>query len=1107
MTPSLPSHTIPGEAEPAIRDCLDRAKRIWKLSECARRGLTLLAAGLFSLLALAWLDNALALPSLLRAVLLWTWLLGGAGALCFWVLPPAVWRIGDQSAAVYLERKIGERENLLINAVQLQTRAPAGASANMVSAVLAQAANRAFSANLDALWSASRLRRLGWTLGAVLAAAAGYAFVCPAHALNACQRLFRPGDDIPPLASTRIWIQPVGEIEVTAGDLVVVYALVAGDPGAPPPDAALVVEFAGETRRFPMRPSESVPLALLDRAGNKDARGYEHELSGVENDLTIRVAAGDGVSRTCRVSVRRRPEITQQDTEITPPAYTGWPVVHERSPGGSVHALPGSKIKMLFTVNEELRVAALRTPGETIALERSEGNVWSGWFAAAREGQYAIKLSSAAGAVADPALLGKIFLRADALPAVYFENAELNVPALIGATIPLSVRATDDIGLKSLRFLLRSQGEEEGAEVEWAARRFDAPGKQEVREPYPLHLDAARFAPGGVYAVTAEVSDWAPGPGRARRSAPLVIRLLSQDQMRMSVAPELLSVFDRIQELIELQTKARGKAITLRDFEEDLRRKNVLKRKARDVWDDQFLIRARTGKLEAEIPRDAKGRETIPEALSKLRQGPMTQVIARLQAAQDKKTTGTLRPELESVISLQRDILDGLLSLLGSTVRTENAPPPPVADLKDDQDASRLRDKLAEAHDKVKEFIREQEKIVKTTEEFEKKKPDDLTEEDKKTLGDLAAEEQDWAKYFKDLHSDLSKVPEQDFSNSKLAEEFNEVFQEIQKASEELQNKNVEIAVRNEEAGLEMAKELESNLERWLPDTRDTQKWNMEEPKGEFDVPLADLPLELEDIIGELIDDEDKMTEEVEDVSSSWMDSLDKGAGWGAMDGNISNMSAKGVTGNRLPNEHEVGGRSGEGRSGRSQGQFVEETADGKGGRQTPSRTTPDPYEEGQVKDSSQDALGGATGGGKDSGEAGLGLRGTPPPQTHEQLQRLRGMQADLRQRAEKIDTQLRAYHLPSADMEEAVRRMKAVEANLQSGKGFDLRQAHSQVIDALANSQKAVGYQAQINQERNRSLPKHVRQEILSGIQEGAPEGYRDLLEAYYKSLVEKDR
>jgi len=35
---------------------------------------------------------------------------------------------------------------------------------------------------------------------------------------------------------------------------------------------------------------------------------------------------------------------------------------------------------------------------------------------------------------------------------------------------------------------------------------------------------------------------------------------------------------------------------------------------------------------------------------------------------------------------------------------------------------------------------------------------------------------------------------------------------------------------------------------------------------------------------------------------------MDKGIGWNAADGPIADMSAKGVTGNALPNDNEMGG-------------------------------------------------------------------------------------------------------------------------------------------------------------------------------------------------------
>ena len=168
---------------------------------------------------------------------------------------------------------------------------------------------------------------------------------------------------------------------------------------------------------------------------------------------------------------------------------------------------------------------------------------------------------------------------------------------------------------------------------------------------------------------------------------------------------------------------------------------------------------------------------------------------------------------------------------------------------------------------------------------------------------------------------------------------------------------------------------MTTNIEKWLPDTPDRERWSQEEPLTDDmkEAPMAELPKEMEDIVGKLMEDEEDLFNEMEDASSSWADSLDKGAGWDAMDGPISNNSARGVTGNRLPNTSEIAGRSGEGRQGKSSGEFVGDTAVGKGGRNTPSRLTPDAFVKGQVKDYSKDAVGGATGGGKESGGGGRG--------------------------------------------------------------------------------------------------------------------------------------
>ena len=162
---------------------------------------------------------------------------------------------------------------------------------------------------------------------------------------------------------------------------------------------------------------------------------------------------------------------------------------------------------------------------------------------------------------------------------------------------------------------------------------------------------------------------------------------------------------------------------------------------------------------------------------------------------------------------------------------------------------------------------------------------------------------------------------------------------------------------------------------------------------------MPELPKELEDMVGKLLEQEEDLFDEMEDQNANWTDSADKGVGWDAADGPIADMSAKGVTGNQLPNNNEMGGRSGEGRSGKSQGELVDDTAKGKGGRNTPTRLDPTPFQKGQVKDESKDPTGGATGGGKLSGQGGQGLEGPVAPKLKQEMQRLAQKQAAAPQR------------------------------------------------------------------------------------------------------------
>jgi len=251
------------------------------------------------------------------------------------------------------------------------------------------------------------------------------------------------------------------------------------------------------------------------------------------------------------------------------------------------------------------------------------------------------------------------------------------------------------------------------------------------------------------------------------------------------------------------------------------------------------------------------------------------------------------------------------------------------------------------------------------------------------------------------------------------------------------------------------------------------------------------------------MEEEEDLFDEMEDISSSAADSLDKGAGWDALDGPISNMSAKGVTGNRLPNTSEIGGRAGEGRQGKSSGEFVGDEAVGKGGRKTPSRLTPDPFVKGQIKDHSKQSAGGATGGGKKSGVGGEGLEGPAPRKPEAPIaERLAGRQAALRNKAEGIDLQFQVMNFHRTDLEKMLEVMTQIERDLKAGRYQNALRQRQVLAEGLGNVKQYLEGEFEVRQDTTGNLPTDIQKEILGSMQDPSPAGWEELNRQYFQRL-----
>jgi hypothetical protein len=1060
-----------------------------------------------SVLVFCVLDNLLHLPAGLRLVAL-------AGAVALAVvgvkvrLVASARRLSVEGTAVQVEEAAQVRDNVVINACQFELLATAGGR----DAPAAAFTRRTFlggQAVLDTVpWGRLlRLRQVGLWLGLAglaLILWTGYARFFPDHAANATHRFLLPLADVPPLGAARLTVDPGKDVTVVDGEGLTVRVAVAAVDGARRPMAEAPVLIRGEgvgAIAESLDAGEQVTMAPDGKGddGRPQPGWFLASCPNLHRSFAFRVACAGTWSRSVTVTVLPLPALRSTRFVVDGPAYSGVKAQERPGPPATLTVLPLSRVELFAVLDQPVSELRWRLGGTAVELKR-RGDGWTGTTTIAAAGSYDLVAPPDGGRSERIVARGTVQLDGDQPPQVELVTADRNRFVNPDEKLALEVVASDDVGLAALAIRAREASDQgSGREVKsW--RYLGPPGPAQARERFTLDIDPAHFVPGKSYIVEAVGRDFAPlpggGTGQEGRSQPVVLRLRAINDLSLPQGDPLTGAFDLLKQAIASQTRARGVTGNVAVNLDDIRKHHTLERQAKAMSTAQEAARA-DGQRALEAFATARDALTCT-ALKPLVEGPMARL--RQEAAALVEADG-LTGRLEAIAAGQDDVIQRLVALLGGIAERERERPKTPAVTETAHEAERRG--VKDLADDLERFVRDERRILERSKTLADGGPADLTSDEQKILGELAKEEAQWAKFLEEKLTDFSKNPPQDFSDASLGTQVNEVWQDIKAAANALDGKKIELAVPREQMGLELAENLVNNLEKWLSDAPDKIKWSQEDAPAPADVPVAELPKELEDIVGELMDKEKDMTEDVQDVTSAWMDSIDKGAGWTAADGPISNMSAKGITGNVLPNQNEVGGRSGEGRNGRSNGQMVQDEAEGKGGQETPTRLSQTPFEQGSVKDKSKDSGGGATGGGKQAGFAAEGLRGpTPPPDIKQAMARLAGKQAQIRQQAGDLALKLRAQHLPSGDLETSVQAMAAVEDAAKRFAGGAIRGRYTQALDSLGAARQAVSAESRLQRERSQ-LPEKLRQGLMSGTNEAIPAGYEDMVGRYFQSLA----
>jgi hypothetical protein len=1087
-----------------------RALRFALILQGAVRWLALSAGGLLALLIL---DDLLHLPQALRLPL--AVVLGGFIAVEFYrkVLSLALRPFSPSHAARWLETNRGIGGNILINACQFENDKSQGDWRKYVRPVLDSSSSILDEIPAQSLWLTPRLKK--WLLGLVLLVAAWTMLVVvfPRYVRTGIERIFLPLADIPPVGSWILEVHPGGHVTLVEGDKLDITVRLKSALGftAAPPTPVLVWQ-EGTDLESSLNGTEHAAMLPTGQPGE-----FVFSFSAVSQPFHFYIREDDTTSSSVRVDVAPLPQMKVSLFEVTPPAYTGLKTFSQPGPPAALEVPAGSIVKATLELSPDAPKVNWKNTADAkdVAGMTRVDDKWQITRLVNDSVSYEVRValpersgvSSSEGTPDDAAGLrvlaqGQITAVPDRPPEVDFVTQDRNLAVNPGGKVTVTIRATDDYGVASVSLRMAPGDDPATAHPLKTWTYIGPPGEKEpAPETFSISLDPAVFTPGSTFLLTAQATDFSPTT-QTTTSRPLLLRVAGLQDMAVPQGDALEKLFELLKNTIALQTTANGLTDNLALHLSEALAANDVMHHGEVMWNAQSSAQS-SGSAALEEAGKQEGGKIYQARLQALVQGEMGLAMDQLGKLQTNASAAS--PEaLAALQKRQAYILNELISLLGQMATDRQQAAEVLAKKQADSPPTvTTEQELAKLKDELKTFGDEQKRIIKASIPLKELNPEDLTSDQEAVLGELAREEAKEASYFQEKLTDLSKLPLQDFADGKLVSDMNEVYQEVQKAADSLYQKRTEIAVPAEQAGFEKASEIEQNLERWLPNTPDNTKWSMEEPPGPTDIPMAELPKQLDDLIGDLINKEQDMDQDKDDVSSSTLDSLDKGAGWGAGDGPTSNMSAKGVTGNQLPNNDEIGGRSGEGRNGKSDGQMVGDTAVGKGGNETPTRMTPTPFENGSVNDQSKDTKGGATGGGKLAGAGQDGLRGPVPPPMQKRLRMLADQQSKLRQQAESLALQLRKQRKPTGDLESAVNAMKDFETAARNQNGLGVVQGYHQALDSLQAARSAYAGD-RLSRVETDSLARDSRKDMMDTQAEDAPAGYEEMTGAYFRSLSE---
>ena len=1107
---------IPSEYDNNVHQLILRIRKLMLTSRLLRGLLIWLTVSLGLWLILLAADNLLHLPAGLRLAVS----LGGLALMGFelWqlLLRPAILRDRLESVTLSLEERFEIPENMLINALCFESSRLNPKEEPFALETIKSGSEMMTKANVGELWQHKKLARWATALLILIILWAFFGISRGRNLGNSLLRYAMPLGDVPPAGSVVLKVTPAGDIFMAEGDdleiLVEVMGLKADDSLARYPE--IIRQRGSDYVSNERGKNKSTTMQSSTEGHNR----YHYTFKSVNESFAFRVFAANTYTPSTKVTVNKVPRIIESEFHILAPSYTGAERISLLGPPETLTGPAGSDVTIDVKLNKSAESLWYKDSGDWTAFENNSG-LWRAKTQLRQAESYRIEVKAKGFEERIKIAEAPVLAQQDRRPEVEFVTTDLNRRVNLGQRLRLDIQAYDDFGAKRI-YVSHKSARADSSETTIESWKYQGPpGKIESQETLLLSIDASLFKPGGSYILQAFCEDFSPA-GNIGSSKPLMLQIKSLEEMTLSEDDPSGNAFAELDKAIKAQQTSLGVTVNLTANLDD-------------VIDANHTSQDNLASLKSHLSQMEQKQDTVGSHMTKAWEvsvEPKPEFVARLIELRDNEHKRILEKITETGLSEQIDnssasfalksiekqqsfLLDQLLALKGivakqSQVDAEKA----MAELLGETDESLSPTPEETLENTAKEldgFIKEQKNIMEKRQMVLDLPPEDFSEEDEQVLEDLAIDQSKLAEILSNVVNDLSNMNLLDFGDTQMVESMKSVYEKAEELADKAEQaaemrQARQDAYRLETEAVEMAEELMINCEATLG-FYDNIQFVAEIPEDEqLMAPLAELPSELEDLVGDLITSEEEMRPEVEDIGS-YLNSLDHTAGPVA-DGTISSTSAKGKTGDQRPEDNVLEGRSGAGRSGMSDGQLVESVAKDLDQNEYAlrERVSNTPLEAGQVEDQDVGAATGGTGLGKTTDSTTqFGAGGKLPPKVLEMMRETMQTQQEIRQSSEDVVTKLKRHNLSTTELEISIRAMQRLEESIRQSDGIAIRSAYAETVDGLKKSHSAVGSQLAIQYTGDTGLARKL-QNIFSRKQTLDFKGYNQMVSAYFEALAQ---